>query len=115
MRKTIGISLILLLAGFFAVDTARSEHHRIEILKTASVSGIQLKPGVYRLGLNGTNEAEIFKGHRLLVKTEIKLVPLANASANSVLQTTDGALKEIRLEKERVVFVDSNNVLQAQK
>ena len=114
MRRTVGLTLILLLAGFFSVDRARSESHRIEILKTASVNGVQLKPGVYRLGLNGANEVEIYKGRRLLIKAKVELVPLANAAANSVLQTTSGQLKEIRLEKERVVFADSTRDLQAQ-
>jgi hypothetical protein len=115
MKRITGLTLILLLTGFFFVDQARSENHRIEILKTASVNGIQLKPGVYRLDLNGTNEAEIYKGRNLLVRAKVELVPLANAAPNSVLQTSTGALKEIRLNKARIVFVDSSNRRQAER
>jgi hypothetical protein len=115
MKSIISLTLILLFVGLFCVDTARSENHRIEILRTASLNGVQLKPGVYRLSLNGANEAEIYKGRNLLVTSEVELVPLANASPNSVVQTNTGQLKEIRLSKERILFVDSSKEVQARR
>lgn len=115
MKKIIGLILVLLLAEVLFVDIARSENHRIEILKTASLNGVQLKPGVYRLDFNGTDEVKIFRGRKLLVTAGIELVPLANASPNSIVQASTGELKEIRLSKQRVVFNGPLPNVQAQR
>ena len=115
MKKKIGLVLILLLAGFFFIDSTFAESHRIKIIKKASLDGVQLKPGVYRLRVNGTNEAEIYKGGKLLVAAKIEVAPLATATPNSIAQTRTGELKEIRLKTERIVLIDFPQSVQARR
>jgi hypothetical protein len=115
MKRIIGLTLALFLMGLFFVDTARSENHKFKVTLTTSLNGVELKPGTYRLNLNGENEAQIYKGRKLLVTAEVETVPLAKATPNSLVQKTTGELKEIRLEKERIVFLDTPQDLQARR
>jgi hypothetical protein len=71
------------------------------------VNGVALEPGSYKLVLNGNNQAEIFKGSDMLVSAEVEVLPLGKVNPNSISVKSDRTLQEIRLKKERVVFVKS--------
>lgn len=103
---TVLVTLILL-SGFLSV-TLLAESHQIEVLREVRINGVQLKPGIYRLTLNGDNSAEFHKGRRLVVKAQVETAPLAGATPNSISQSKEGQLLEIRLGKQKVVFVETS-------
>ncbi len=107
MSKKMFVVLIALFSLTLIMGVAFSAVHRVEILRSASINGVDLKPGNYALAVVDENTAEIYKGKKLLVKAKIEVVPLAGATPGSVSQGVDGKVREIRLKEEKVVFVDA--------
>lgn len=107
MRKSVAFVLVALLVGVTLPCFGAGETHRIEFSKKAMISGVEVEPGRYDLVLNGDNVAEIYDGKTLVVKAEIAIEPLGARIPNSVSQTSDGIVREIRLKTERVVFAKS--------
>ena len=107
MKKNLATLSIVLLILTLLVSVAFSAGHRVEILRSANVNGVELKPGNYKLTMTDEKTAEIYKGKKLMVTAHVELVPLGNATPGSVAQGVDGKVREIRLKQEKVVFVDS--------
>ncbi|MBI2956079.1 MAG: hypothetical protein HYY26_02080 [Acidobacteria bacterium] len=106
MRKLFTTAVLIALVAMAAASPLRAEAHKFELTRTASLNGIELSPGSYKLKLNGEGEALIYRGKELVVKSRVEVKPLARGSASaSVLQAADGSLREIRLNKKVVVFV----------
>jgi hypothetical protein len=81
--------------------------HQVELLKASTINGVELGAGIYKLEINGDNEAELYRDGELLLKAKVEVKPLGGSIPNSVRQMADGTIKEIRLKNERVVFADS--------
>ena len=107
MNKEQATTLIALLTLTLLMGVAFSSAHRVEIMRAATVNGVELKPGNYQLSVADGNTAEIYKGKKLLVRAKVEILPLAGATPGSVTQGADGKVREIRLKSEKVVFVDS--------
>ena len=107
MKKNLVTVSIVLLTLTLLMSVAFSAAHRVEILRAATVNGVELKPGNYQLTKTDESTAEIYKGKRLVVTAEVEVVPLGNATPGSVSQGVDGKVREIRLKQEKVVFVAS--------
>lgn len=112
MRKVSTLAICLVLVNSFLATTLVAESHRIELIRPGEIGGQELKVGQYKLVLSGQGLAEIYRGRKLLVKAKVEVLPLGDAIPRSISQTQDGELKEIRLKKERVVFVDSQAIAQ---
>jgi ABC-type cobalamin transport system ATPase subunit len=108
--STLGICLVL--TSTFLATTLLAESHRIELIRPGEIGGQQLKAGKYKLVLNGQGTAEIYRGRKLLAKASVEVLPLGDRIPRSISQTQDGELKEIRLKKERVVFIESQAIAQ---
>ena len=106
MKKRVITAMIALLAITLLTGLAFSAH-RVEIMRSASVNGVELKPGNYKIEMTDENTAQIFKGKKLVVTAKVDVMPLGGATPGSVSQGTDGKVREIRLKNERVVFIDS--------
>jgi hypothetical protein len=112
MRKLSTLAICLVLVSLFLVTTLVAESHRIELIRPCEIDGQELKAGQYKLVLKGQGTAAIYRGRKLLVEARVKVLPLGDSVPRSISQTKDGELKEIRLKKERVVFVDSQTIAQ---
>ncbi|UCF36532.1 MAG: hypothetical protein JSU96_17180 [Acidobacteriota bacterium] len=107
MRKAVVLSIITLLVLLTIPGLAAGDSYRVSFTKKALVAGVEIEPGKYKLVLNGDNFAEIYDGKELLVKAEVQVEELGPRIPNSVSQSPDGTVHEIRLKKERVVFATS--------
>jgi len=106
MKATVTILVTLILVGGIVSDIL-AESHRIEVLREVQINGVKIKPGKYQLTLIGDHTAELHKGKNLLVKAQVETAPLSGATPNSISQSTEGTLVEIRLSNQKVVFVES--------
>jgi len=104
--KATTLSLLVLLVSTLLVATVFADSHRIELLKAGTINSVKLDAGQYQLVLNDQNEAEIYHRKKLLVTAKVEVLPLGSGTPGSISQSRDGAVKEIRLKQERVVFVD---------
>jgi len=106
VNKKLSIALVGLLTLVLLTGSAFSAH-RIEILRAATINGVELKPGKYELSVADEKTAEIYKGKKLIVSADVEVQPLGGATAGSVAQGVDGKIREIRLKNEKVVFVNA--------
>ncbi|MEE9234775.1 MAG: hypothetical protein V3U28_04975, partial [Candidatus Acidoferrales bacterium] len=116
MRRLFTSMMVIALAVTLGASSLWAESFRFKLHESASVNGTTLKPGTYLVELNDQGEALIYevlldgrsmiKG-KLLVKTRVEVKPLLRGSVTpmSCLMAADGAIKEIRLNKDVVVFV----------
>jgi len=107
MKRIVTILVALLLVGGLVVGDLLAESHQIEILRAVQIAGAKLEPGKYKLTLNGDNTVEFHRGRRLVVKAQVETAPLAGATPNSISQSREGQLLEIRLSNQKVRFVES--------
>jgi hypothetical protein len=107
MKRKLTTTLIAFLAMAVLMSIALSSTHKVEIMRAATVNGVELKPGNYRLSVADENTAEIYKGSKLIVKAKVEILPLGGATPGSVTQGIDGKVREIRLKNEKVVFLDA--------
>ncbi len=106
MRKLMTAVLLTALVATVASSPLWAKSYSFRLDQASSIGGTQLKPGAYRLKLNGNNEALIYRNRKLVVKATVEVKPRTNGSTrNSVLRNADGAITEIRLKKQVVVFV----------
>ena len=105
MKNTTKVLVILVLLSWFSPFEVLAESYEIEVLRAAQVNGVKLKPGKYRVTVNGDNVAELHRRRKLLVKASVETVDLAGATPNSISQNVDGELLEIRLNDQKLVFV----------
>ena len=112
VRKLSTLAICLVLASTFLPTSVLAESHRIELIRPGEIDGQELKAGQYKLVLTGQGTAEIYRGRKLLVKAKVEVLPLGDRIPSSINQTQNGELKEIRLKKERVVFIESQAIAQ---
>lgn len=106
MRKLMTAVLLTALVATVASSPLWAKTYSFRLSQAASINGTQLTPGAYKLELNGNNEALIYRNGKLLTKATVEVKPRTNGSTrNSVLRNADGAITEIRLKKQVVVFV----------
>ena len=108
MRRTICLTICLLLIASALTPAVLAKGHRFELVKKGLVNGVELKPGHYELVLIDESLGEIYRGKKRLVEVKVDVVPIGGATPGSVSQYRDGRVKEVRLENERVVFVNSD-------
>jgi len=107
MNRKLTTLLIAFLTIAVMMGVAFSSTHKVEMLRVATVNGVELKPGNYKLSLSGENTAEIYRGKKLMVTATVEIQPLGGSTPGSVAQGVDGKVREIRLKNEKVVFIDS--------
>lgn len=106
MRKTITLLAVIALVGLLATNLVAAESHSFKLLRDANLNGIQLKPGLYKLKMNGDGEAVITRDGREVVKAKAEIKPIEGGSTSgTVLVGANGELREIRLNGKVVVFV----------
>jgi hypothetical protein len=107
VKKLVITALAVIVACALLSGVAFAKSHKVEFRMKAVINGVELEPGTYKLEVNGDNKVDIYKGKELVVSAEVEILPLGNVYPNSVSQSSDGKVKEIRLKKERVVFAES--------
>ncbi len=104
MRKLNLLVALIALASLAAASSLQAETHSFTLTREAQLNGTTLKPGLYKLELNGGGEALIRRGKEVLVKAPAEVRP-GTGAANSVVTGADGELREVRLKNKVVVFV----------
>ena len=106
MRKLMTAVLLTALVATVASSPLWAKTYSFRLSQAASINGTELTPGVYKLELNGNNEALIYRNGKMVTKATVEVKPRTNGSTrSSVLREADGAITEIRLKKQVVVFV----------
>lgn len=104
MKNFAKAACVYMLVGALLAAPLWAKSARFELTQDATLNGVTLEAGKYKIEINGENEAHIFSNGNLIVKANCEVKPLGNSIANSVRQNSDGELLEVRLKKERVVF-----------
>ncbi len=106
-KRLISLLVMVTLAGLVCgTSLAAAKTHRLTLSQQAKVSGVELRPGEYRLKINPDNEVEIYDGKQLVAKTKAEVKPLERELPNSVT-LRNGNLVEIRLKKEKLILLGS--------
>ncbi len=106
MRKTVTLLAVIALVGLVATSLVAAESHSFKLNREANINGTQLKPGLYKLKMNGDGEAVISRDGREVVKAKAEIKPIDGGSTSgTVLVGANGELREIRLNGKVVVFV----------
>ncbi|MCI0402054.1 MAG: hypothetical protein L0212_00840 [Acidobacteria bacterium] len=105
MRKLNLLVALIALASLAAASSLQAETHSFTLSREAQLNGTTLKPGLYKLELNGGGEALIRRGKEVLVKAPAEVRPNSNGAAGSIVTGPNGELREVRLKNKVVVFV----------
>lgn len=107
MRKFLLLVCVLVLGSLvnpvWGADEVRTVNFEVPL--ECSINGVTLKPGKYKMKINGESEVEIYDRKELVVTARVEIQPLGDAKSGTISRNGDGTLKEVRLKKERVVFV----------
>ncbi len=103
MRKLLVTAFVVALTAAVFSTSAFAATHKFTLTRESTLSGIQLEKGKYKLELNGT-EATITQKGRVVATAQVEIRDAKPANPGSVLVSADGALKEIRLKNQVVVF-----------
>ncbi len=117
MRKLFTATFaIMLVASLVSGSVWAKSDWGFELHRTYEINGTQLKPGSYKLQLNGNNEADIYrKGNRsignwgiskkLITTATVEVRPLGNRMAPKSMLTSGGSIREIRTKDQVIVFL----------
>ena len=105
MRRLFSTAAVLALAATLAAGSLWAETHSFKLFREGTINGTTLKPGTYKLELNGQGEALIYRGRQMVAKARVEVRASNGEARGSVLQAADGSIQEIRLHKQVVVFV----------
>ena len=99
------VALLLLLAGAAAMGSAGAKSYRLEVSRESKINETRLEAGTYTLKLNEEGEAQIYRGKEMILKTRAQVKPLQKGMLqNTVVQDSDGTIREVRFQKDVVVF-----------
>jgi len=105
MKRAITL-LALIALGLVATNLVAAESHSFKLFREANLNGTTLKPGNYKLTMNGDGEAVISRDGREVVKSKAEIKPIDGGSTSgTVLVGANGEVREIRLNGKVVVFV----------
>ena len=106
MRKQ-SVSVVTLLFGlalWFAVPASAMKMYSFTLGHSGSINGTQLEAGTYKLELTDSGEAIVYQRGERIISTPVEVEPLLKSFARNSILIIDGAIKEIRLKKQVVVF-----------
>ena len=104
MKKTLITAFVLFLVSVFCFLPLMSKNHDFRLGEDAKLCGVQLTKGQYNLTLS-EDVAGIYKGNKLLVTAKVKVSPLEGEIAHSY-RCKNGEVLEVRLEHEKVIFIE---------
>jgi len=105
MRNVLLSILVFFLVSLLAISPVWAKSYSFKLHSEASLNGVSLEPGSYKVHLNGDDEAEIFKRGKLVAKAKAELKPLVNGDPPNSTKVKGGQLQEIRFKKQCLVFV----------
>lgn len=105
MRRLFSTAAVLTLVATVAAGSLWAETHSFKLFREGTINGTTLKAGTYKLELNGQGEALIYSGRRMVAKARVEVRNSNGEARGSVLQDPDDSIREIRLNKQVVVFV----------
>jgi len=117
MRKLFTATFaIMLVASLVSGSVWAKSDWGFELYRTHEINGTQLKPGSYKLQLNGNNEADIYrKGKRsignwgiskkLITTATVEVRPLGNGMDPNSMLISGGSIREIRTKDKVIVFL----------
>ena len=103
MKERICALLMSLLIGALMVSPVWAESHKVQIPLKATLYGVELEPGSYKLKLEG-DVGELYKGKQLLVRAKVSIEP-KDPELRDYCLLSKGQLKEVGLKHDKVVFL----------
>ena len=95
----------MLLVAAAAEGFAGAKIYRLELSRESKINETRLEAGTYTLKLNEEGEAQIYRGGEMILKTRAQVKPLPKGlSHNTLVQDSDGTIREVRFQKDVVVF-----------
>jgi hypothetical protein len=104
MKRRLENFVLMILVGAILVAPLMSKSHRFRLAESASLYAIELQPGEYELKIYD-DVASIYQGKKLIAVVSIRIEPIEDAVENSTV-CCEGVLKEVRLQEQRVLFVE---------
>lgn len=99
--------VVVALVAAVAATPVEAKTHTFKVTEPFSIAGTALQPGTYKLKLTDNGEAEVYQAKVKLVTARVELKPRPKRiAADSVFVDSDGSLREVRLKKQIVVFVN---------
>jgi len=105
MRKLNLVIVLIALASLVAASSLQAETHSFKLTREAQLNGTTLKAGTYKLELNGSGEAVLYRNGDRVAQARAEVKPNSNGTAGSVVTGANGELQEIRFKHKVVVFV----------
>jgi len=105
MKKHLTIIALVALLGVLLAQPTWAESYTFKLNTSATLNGVQLKPGSYKLALNGMTEAVIYRDGKEVTRAPVQVKPRPkNVHQGSLLFAADGTIREIRVGPHVVVF-----------
>lgn len=103
MRKLVFTAFIAMLMVSVLSPSLWAATHKFELHAESTISGIQLRPGKYRIDLDG-NEATIYQKGKVVALARVEIIEGKPVHRNSIARKVDGTILEIRLKNQTIVF-----------
>lgn len=105
MNRLFNTAIALTLVTVLVASPALAKTHSFELDRGFSINGTQLGAGTYKLELNGNGGALIYKGRNQVAEAQVEVRPRSKSGQRAVILAADGAISEIRLKNQVVVFI----------
>ena len=104
MNRQLSSTVCLVLLLTLSIFPLWGKTHRFQLVDKANLFGVDLEAGDYKLQLS-EDVAMIYRGKRLLVTAKIRTESMRGETPHSC-RCLDGKLTEVRLDSEKVVFLE---------
>lgn len=104
MHKVIGSMFALALMVALSASPASAKTHSFELPEKAKLNGVLLSPGEYKLELNGTEEASIYRNKELIAKVPVQVKPRENGTIRGMWIDSNHNVRELRLKNRVIIF-----------
>ncbi len=103
MRKLVSTAFVTMLMVSVLGPSLWAATHNFKLHFESTISGIQLRPGKYRVDLDG-NEATIYQRGKVVARARVEVKEGRPVQRNSIVKKADGTILEIRLKNQTIVF-----------
>ena len=103
MRKLVSAAFMAMLMVSALSPSLWAATHNFKLPAESTISGIQLRPGKYRVDLDG-NEATIYQRGKVVARARVEVKEGRPVHRNSIVRKADGTVLEIRLKNQTIVF-----------
>ena len=105
MKKRMAIIALAALLGVLLATPTWADSYTFKLSTEATLNGVKLEPGSYKLELNEMNQAVIYRHGKEVTRARVQVKPRPDhIKRGSLLLTADRTIREIRVGPHVVVF-----------